>query len=160
MKILNVHERTVKAPIDKVIALFNTLASEHDQIWPKEHWPRIKLDKGLTIGSHGGHGPIQYKISEYLPGERIRFQFSEPKGFIGFHEFQMNSIDGDHTHLKHIIDIKTTLGGTIKWFTFVRWLHDALIEDVFDKVENKLLNKNLKPNWSASVKLLRSVLGA
>lgn len=160
MKILNIHQRTIEAPIDKVVELFTTLATKDDMIWPRENWPRMKLDKGLTIGSNGGHGPIGYKVSEYEPGKRIRFQFSEPKGFIGFHEFQMRSMGPKSTEVKHTIDIQTTLGGTVQWFSFVKWLHDALIEDAYDKVENNLLDKNLQPQWNLWVRILRSVLKA
>ncbi len=37
-----------------------TLSSDNDLVWPKEHWPGMKLDKGLVLGARGGHGPIGY----------------------------------------------------------------------------------------------------
>lgn len=40
----------------------------------------------------------------------------------------------------------TTGSASLKWAIAIRWLHDAYIEDAFDKVENQFIKdkKNLK----------------
>lgn len=60
MRVQNIHQRTISQPKAKVWLLMMTLSSDNDLVWPKEHWPGMKLDKGLVLGARGGHGPIGY----------------------------------------------------------------------------------------------------
>ncbi len=158
MKVLNVHRRTVHQPKEVVLELLNTLASREDKIWPHEKWPRMKLDKGLKVGSKGGHGPIRYFVNEYEPDKLIQFQFTNPSGFYGVHRLQLKASDPHKTTLIHTIEMKTSPQGTLKWMLFVRALHDALIEDAFDKVENYFDDQDRKSKWSLWVKFCRNVL--
>ena len=48
---------------------------------------------------------------------------------------------------------------TLTWAFAIRWLHDALIEDAFDKVENFFTGKNNKTEWNIWVRFLREILG-
>ncbi len=155
MKVTNVHSRVIPQPVAKVAALLATLAGEHDKVWPMEHWPRMKLDKGLVAGSKGGHGPIRYTVSKFEPGRIARFEFSGPKGFLGHHRFELSALGEDRTELKHVIEMKTSGIGTISWSLAYRWLHDALVEDALDKVENHFSKKKKKTEWSLWVKVLR-----
>jgi|SRR5690625_135111 len=59
-RVINTHERAFTATADQVGALVATLASRTDRLWPHEHWPRMRLDNGLSVGSSGGHGPVSY----------------------------------------------------------------------------------------------------
>ncbi len=43
----------------------------------------------------------------------------------------------------------------LTWPLVIRWLHDALIEDAFDKTENHFLSQKKVTSWSAWVKFLR-----
>ena len=54
--------------------------------------------------------------------------------------------------------MQTNLVGTLQWKTFIRVLHDALIEDAFDKVENYFSSEKKKTEWSGWVKFLRMLL--
>ena len=54
--------------------------------------------------------------------------------------------------------MKTSIMGAIKWLLVVRWLHDALIEDAFDKIQNQLVQQQKKTEWSFWVKILRVVM--
>ena len=49
-----------------------------------DRWSPIELDKGLQVGSKGGHGLIKYFVTEYRPEKSITFQF-DMTGFEGFH---------------------------------------------------------------------------
>ncbi len=158
MKVINIHERIIAQPIDKVIPLLNTLATRQDQIWPKEKWPGMRLDQGLAVGSRGGHGPIRYHIDNYVPGELIQFRFERPKGFAGVHRLSVSSTGAGKTKLHHIIDMQTSGRGTLVWLLAIRWLHDALIEDAFDKVENHFSAAQKRTPWSWWVKTLRFLL--
>ena len=155
MKVINIHKRKLKQPIEKVSQLFKTLATSNDLIWPYERWPAIKFKEGVKFGSRGGHGIIRYTIIDFKAGEKIKFQFSKPEGFNGTHELKIVSINDNVTEIYHEIRMKTSINATILWVFSIRWLHDALIEDAFDKVENHFLTEKIETKHNIWVKLLR-----
>lgn len=158
MKVINIHRRIIERPKTEIAELFKTLASKNDLMWPFENWPPMRLDQGLTVGSKGGHGPIKYTVEEYEANEFIQFKFTHPKGFNGFHRFEILALSDNSTELKHIIDMKATFAGTLQWVIAIRWLHDALVEDAFDKVENQFNLVKRENRWTIWVKLLRKLL--
>ncbi len=135
----NVHERIVRGTTDQAWALVETLASPNDKLWPRDPWPRMKLDKGLTVGSQGGHHTIRYHVERIEPGRSVLFRFEPPTGLDGVHRFEIVPA-GSSTKVRHIIDAKPTGTMRVAWPLFVRWLHDALIEDGFDVAEATLSN--------------------
>ena len=155
MQVINIHKRTINQPKEKVSQLFKTLASSKDLIWPYENWPAIRFKEGLKVGSKGGHGRIRYTITEFKEGECIRFQFSKPEGFNGTHELKIRTINEDSTEISHEINAELTLKATILWVFVIRWLHDALIEDAFDKVENYFTPNKKVTTYNFWVTLLR-----
>ncbi len=157
MQVTNIHSRIIHQPLHNVDALFHTLSSDNDLMLATHLWPRMKLDKGLAIGSNGGHGPIRYFVTHYEPGQSIQFQFSKPAGFNGYHKFEIKALDKETTEVKHTISMHTTLWGTVQWIIAIRWLHDAFIEDAFDKVENHFVVEKKKSKWSMWVKFLRKI---
>lgn len=158
MKVINIHQRIIPSPIERVVPLLRTLATAEDQVWPVEQWPRMQLDKGLTPGSRGGHGPIRYYIDELKPDRSIQFRFEKPLGFNGVHRLSIEPVDEQQTRLHHIIDMHTNGLGTVAWLIGIRWLHDALIEDAFDKIENRLCGTEKHTTWNRWVKTLRWAL--
>ena len=157
MKVINIHKRTLRQPVKEIAKIFNTLATENDKMLATNKWPPMKLDKGLQIGSKGGHGPIKYSVTEYEPEKSITFKFDLP-GFNGFHRFNLTELASNETELLHIIDMTTTGSATLKWALAIRWLHDAFIEDAFDKVENHFRNDKINTPWSLWVSVLRKVM--
>ncbi|MEO1033085.1 MAG: hypothetical protein AAFX55_16905 [Bacteroidota bacterium] len=157
MRVINVHKRHIHQPKEKVSQLFRTLATKDDLIWPYKNWPAIKFKNGLKIGSKGGHGPIRYTIIDFIEGEYIKFQFSKPEGFSGTHQLSINAIDDFNTEIIHEIRAKTAFRATLFWVFVIRWLHDALIEDAFDKVENYFTNGQKRTRHHSWVKVLRGV---
>ncbi|NHM08218.1 hypothetical protein G4D82_13390 [Flavobacterium sp. CYK-4] len=157
MKVLNIHKRRVNQPKAQIVELFRTLASENDLMLATHKWSPMKLDQGLQVGSKGGHGPIKYHVVAFHPEERIVFQF-DLKGFDGTHEFSIAALDQNSTELSHVIDMKTSGFSTLKWIFAIRWLHDAFIEDAFDKVENYFSASKKRSEWSFWVKLLRRIM--
>lgn len=158
MKVLNIHTRVIDQPVAEISKLFKTLASKNDQMWPVHRWPALKLDNGLKIGSSGGHGPIRYSVQKYTPGKFIKFKLSKPKGFNGIHEFEIKELAIDKTELKHSIRMTINGQALLSWPLAIRWLHDALIEDAFDTVENHFLAIKKKSDLSLWVKFLREIL--
>ena len=157
MKVINFHKRELNQPKSEVAELFKTLATDNDLMLATDKWSPMKLDRGLQVGSKGGHGPIKYFVTEYQPEESITFQF-DLTGFNGFHKFELKQLGADKTELSHIIDMTTTGSATMKWVFAIRWLHDAYIEDAFDKVENYFTIEKKKTKWIMWVKILRKIM--
>jgi hypothetical protein len=126
----------------------------------------MKFKDGLMVGANGGHGPIGYTIEKYNPGEIIEFKFMKPSGFHGIHRFELISTDGSGNaesgqgkcEITHIIDMKTTGSGILLWIFFIRPLHNALLEDALDKIENHFLTAKKKSHWNPWVRFLRSIM--
>ena len=155
MRVLNIHKRTLNQPKSKVTELLKTLSTENDRIWPKEKWPEMKFKNGIQVGAKGGHGPIRYSVEKYNPDEIIQFRFSKPDGFNGIHKFEVIELDKEKTEIKHTIEMNTTGKGTLIWTFAIRSLHNALIEDGFDKLENNFSENRKSTEWNLWVKFLR-----
>jgi hypothetical protein len=158
----NVHERMIDSPIDPVGSLIDGLGGSGDRLWPHDRWPALRLDRPLSVGARGGHGPIRYEVTDYERARRVRFAFTSPAGFHGCHEFTVTAA-GSRTLLRH--EIAMTLGGRAKvsWPLIFRPLHDALLEDALDRAEQQFAGPPVRPhNWSAYVRLVRRLasLGA
>lgn len=155
MKVQNIHKRVLSAPKNKVVELLRTLATENDKVWPKEKWPKMKFKGGIQIGAKGGHGSIKYCVEKYNTNEIIQFRFSKPNGFKGLHKFEINALDKSKTEIKHTIKMNTLGKGTLLWLFVIRPLHNALIEDAFDKIGNNFSNEPKSTKWNFWVKFIR-----
>jgi len=158
VKVLNIHSREINQPKRKVLELFSTLATEDDKVWPVEKWPPMRFKNGLKEGSEGGHGSIKYKVVKYDPTELVEFKFQSPKGFNGTHKFEVIEQNDNKTEFKHTIEMKTHGIGTLSWVLVIRWLHDALLEDALDKVENQFTDVTKRTEWNSWVNILRKIM--
>ena len=159
MKIINIHKRTFNQPKEILGELLGSLSTKEDKIWPYEKWYSMKFENGLKIGSKGGHGSIRYTIEKYTPNEFIQFIFTKPKGFIGVHSFEINELSDDKTELKHTIKMDVKFADLFNWIFVIKPLHNALLQDALDKVENHFNSKNnVVTEWSFWVKSLRNLL--
>ena len=156
MKVLNIHTRIIQKPKQAVSNLLVSLSTEDDLVWPREKWPAMRFEGDLKVGAKGGHGPIRYTVEKYNLDEIILFRFTKPKGFYGIHKIELKEISPTKTEIKHTIDIKTKGKSTFLWVFAIRPLHNALIEDCFDKVENKLTNSQKLSKWNFWVTFLRN----
>ena len=105
---VNLHERRFSIPADRVGELIDSIA-EPDGVWPSDRWPTMRMDDGLQVGSAGGHGPTRYTVDEYVPHRRVRvrFRFSAPRGFDGWHELAVVPA-GDGCDLRHTPSVHST----------------------------------------------------
>jgi hypothetical protein len=157
MKITNKHARTIDKPIKEVADLLSSLSSNNDQLWPHERWAPMKLDRELAEEATGGHGPIQYVVTEYKPGKKIKFKFLEPANFQGNHWFEIEEKEDKRTEITHTIDMNVSGAAILSWIFIIRPMHDALIEDSFDKAALNL-GLNIQPKkWSPWVRLLKRI---
>ena len=90
----------------------------------------------LQVGATGGHGTGPYTVPSYAPGRHIRFEFGG--GRQGYHEFTLQEVDDMTCVLRHATKAKLTFNSAWRWYFLIRPLHNALIEDLFDKVESQV----------------------
>jgi hypothetical protein len=160
MKVANVHSKRLRAEAVEVGALIDTLASSDDRLWPHRSWPPMRFDRPLGCGAVGGHGPIGYLVEEYEPGARVRFRFTRPHGFDGYHEFTVTPLEapGDSL-LEHALMMEARGRAAWSWVLIFRPLHDALIEDALANAEREISGVATAPRWPLRVVLLRRLLG-
>ncbi|KUH40588.1 MULTISPECIES: hypothetical protein [Streptomyces] len=161
MGVHNVHERLLAATEDEVGAVIDTLASgEGDLLWPGRDWSPMEFDRPLGPGAVGGHWPVGYTVTGYVPGRWIRFEFTRPRGFRGFHELAVLPAGPGRTRLHHTLTMTTGGWARITWPLAFRPLHDACLEDAFDRAELACTGGVARPaRWSPYVRLLQA-LGA
>ncbi|WP_269858123.1 SRPBCC family protein [Streptomyces sp. RPT161] len=158
MGVYNVHERLLAATRSEVGALIDTLAGDGDALWPHHSWPAMRLDGPLAVGAVGGHGPIRYTVTAYVPATWVRFTFNAPRGFDGFHEYTALAVDEHHTLLRHTLAMHARGPARLTWPLLWRPLHDACLEDSMDRAEGTWTTPGRPTRWSRYVSLLRSLV--
>lgn len=158
MKVTNVHQRLLHASPERVSALIEALGTPADGLWPAGTWPRIRFDGPLAVGVKGGHGIVGYFVDAYAPGHSIRLRFTAPKGFDGWHAFEILDATAQHCVLEHRIEMKASLRAALLWRLVIRPLHDACVEDVLSKAQASLGNEPLAVPWSPYVRFLRRLM--
>jgi len=153
----NVHERTLAASPVAVGELVDSLSSRDDRLWPHRRWPPMRLDKGLQVGSDGGHGPVRYDVARYEPGRLVAFAFTPKFPIDGEHRIEvLPGPNADTTLLRHTLEGDPHSWLHLGWPLCFRWLHDALIEDALDRAEAELAGVAWTPRpLPAHVRLLR-----
>lgn len=136
--ITNTYEGQLAVSAAQAERLIDGLAGHHDRLWPSEQWSALRLDKPLSVGARGGHGPIRYRVEEYSPGERVRFRFEHPAGFDGHREFIAVVLDATSSILRNALVMHATGLARLSWPLLFEPLHDALIKDGFDKASRQL----------------------
>ena len=155
MKVVNVHQRLLYASPEQVGALLDALSSPTDTLWPSDVWPRMKFDRPLGVGATGGHGPIGYFVEAHVSGQSIRFRFTEPQGFNGWHACEILDATARHCLLEHRIEMKLEGSARLLWPLVVRPLHNALVEDLLSRAQDLLGNPPKFVAWSPWVRFLR-----
>ncbi len=160
VRILNRHETLLAADAASVGGLLERLASVDDPLWPRRVWPAMRLDRPLSVGAAGGHGPIRYRVKSIEPGQRITFRFTGPRGFDGGHTLSVEALGPRLTRLTHVIDMRIHGPALLTWPLVFRPLHDALIEDAMAVAEVRAgMPPGMRP-WSAYVRALRWLMTA
>lgn len=157
MYVRNVHERDYDAPVEELGALLETLGTPDDRVWPADRWPRMRFDAPVAVGAQGGHGPIRYVVETIEPAREVRFRFTAPRGFDGTHAFVVDRL-GSGSRLTHLLVMDTSGLATLSWAVVYRPLHDALVEDAFDRIAAVLGEAPAGAPWSRWVTFLRSLL--
>ncbi len=155
----NVHERHIAASAGRAGAVLETLATDHDQVWPGATWAPMVLDRGLEPGSHGGHDGIRYTVTAHEAGRLVQFAFDRSTGIDGTHALSVVDLGDGNSLVRHVLEGRTHSAMVLLWPLAVRWAHDALVEDAFDLVEAALgVGPTVPAQWSLWVRLLRKAL--
>lgn len=134
MRFSSVNERVLPIDSARVTEAMASLSSPDDQLWPTARWPRMKLDAGLSPGSTGGHGPIQYVVEAYEPGRQVSFRFLPTSGFGGVHWFESTKTERG-VCLRHALLGEASFFGWLYWWVVLGPMHEALVQDAFDRAE-------------------------
>lgn len=154
MPVHNVHERLLPMGAAEVGGLIDTLSGgDSDLLWPHGDWPAMEFDRPLSTGAVGGHGPVRYTVAAYVPGTWVRFAFSGPRGFHGFHEYAVLPVDEKRTILRHTLSMRVTGTARLTWPLAYRWLHDACLEDSLDRAAPG----PARSRWSPYVRFLHAL---
>jgi hypothetical protein len=156
MKVINVHQRLLHASPARIDELLQTLGSPHDQVWPRDRWPRMVLDGPLGVGASGGHGPVRYFVEAREPGF-VAFRF-RMRGVEGWHGFEVLEATQQHRVLEHRMEAELTGGAAVRWAAVMRHLHDACVEDMLSNVQRALGDTPNPVAWSPYVKWLRRMM--
>lgn len=133
-KIRNVHERRIAADPEVVWDLLMAMPGPDGRLWPPGI-PTMRFDGPLAVGAHGRHGPIHYKVT-FLdpPSGHLVFAFREPTGLVGRHSFHVRP-DNAGAVLRHEVVANPEGWMRLKWPLIIRWVHDAVVEEVLDRAE-------------------------
>ena len=102
-------------------------------MWPGDRWWPQRFDGGLVPGAKGGHGPVRYKVESVSP-RSVVYRFPPRGWFRGTHRFDLRP-HPQGCELVHTLEGTLHGRGHVLWPLAVRWLHDALVEDVLDRAQ-------------------------
>ncbi len=145
-RICNVHERRIAAAPEQVWGLLMTLSGPDDRLWPAGV-PPLRFDGPLAVGARGRHGPIHYELTALEPSAgSLVFSFREPTGLVGHHSFHVSSDENAGALLRHEVIARPEGWMRLRWPLIVRWLHDTVVEEVFDQAERAMGNPPAHPH--------------
>jgi hypothetical protein len=155
----NVHERRIAVPPERLGPLLDRLGGPDDRLWPSPQWPPMVLDGPVAIGAAGGHAGMRYRVTAHEPGRRVEFTADPGVGVVGFHAFEVEPDGGSGSVLRHVLEARLTGSMRLAWPLAVRWVHDAVVEDLLDRAEAVLGTGPARPaRWTPWVRVLRAVL--
>jgi hypothetical protein len=156
----NVHERRIAAPAEEVGQLLDRMGGPHDRLWPAQDWMPMTLDQPLRVGSRGGHADIRYEGAAWEPGRRIELTFTPPTQLRGWHSLEVEALPDGSCLLRHVLVGQPTGSMRLLMPLVVRWIHDAVLEDLLDRAEQAVGTSPASPaQWSPWVRLLRRAVG-
>jgi hypothetical protein len=150
--IRNVHQRRYPVETARLGEILDRVAEPNSPVWPVNHWPPMVLDRPLAVDAKGGHGPVRYSCTAYEPGRRVEFTFAPDFFAHGTHTFEV--LDGGV--LRHTLIARPHGVGHLLWPLAFRWLHDACLEDLLDRVGDSAGHPPVtRTRWSPWVRFLR-----
>ncbi|MFE3193038.1 SRPBCC family protein [Nocardia sp. NPDC059240] len=159
--IWNIHQRELPVPAKQVGALLDTVAEPGNPLWPSQNWPALVLDRPLQVGADGGHGDIRYSCTAYEPGRAVEFTFAPSMPFTGAHTLEIIDRGESGCVVRHLLVAEADGPPSwLLWTCAIRWLHDAVVEELLDGVATAAGQPPARPtSWSPWVRVLRLGFG-
>lgn len=134
-KIRNVHQRRITADPEVVWGLLMAMPGPDGQLWPPGI-PTMRFDGPMQLGADGRHGPIHYTVTTLdATGGDLVFGFRDPTGLAGHHSFHVRPDGRTGTWLRHEVIADPTGWMQLAWPLAIRWVHDAVVEEIMDRAE-------------------------
>ncbi|QNG20567.1 DUF2867 domain-containing protein [Rhodococcus triatomae] len=130
MRIRNIHERVVDADAEDIAPLLATIGQPDDVLYPPL-WEPMWFDGPVAVGASGTHGTI----TAYEPGRLIEIAFPDGIGVTGTHTFTVTTLGPRRSLVRHDVDADATLVGWLGWQALIRPAHDAVLEQVLDRLQ-------------------------
>ncbi|WP_040815798.1 hypothetical protein [Nocardia concava] len=93
----------------------------------------IRAAGELREGQSTGHGVVKYSITRFVPAQEIHFAFHRHLAMRGGHAFVIRpGAQPDTAIISHEIHAQPILYTRLIWPLFLRYFHDAVVEDIFD----------------------------
>jgi hypothetical protein len=143
--VTNEHARRLPASAEVVGRLLDRLGSPGDPLWPSPPWVPMRLDRPLSVGADGGHGPVRYYVSRYEPGRLVEFTFHERTGLLGTHTFEVEPAGSDACELRHRLIARPVGIQQIMWPALIRSCHDTVLEHLLDNAELAVTGRGARP---------------
>jgi hypothetical protein len=154
--IRNAHQREIDAPAELIGHALDGLGRPGDLLWPSPQWLPMELDRPVSVGASGGHGPVRYEVVEHEPGRRVRFEMRPTVGLHGYHELMVEPLGERRCSVRHEVVGHASGSMRFVWPLAVRPLHDAVVEDLLDNGERIGTGGVASPaHWSWWVRCLR-----
>ena len=152
MHIHNVHAREIAAPAKAVGGLLEGMARGDGRLWPTDRWPTepMNFDRGLEVGSRGGHGTTRYVVDEHEPGRCVVFRFTPEMALDGIHRFDVEPLGPRRTRLTRTL--AAAVGPRLRLAAPVLIAyHDAILEDLLARADHAATGAPLRypqiPRW-------------
>ncbi|MEV4277555.1 DUF2867 domain-containing protein [Actinoplanes xinjiangensis] len=132
----NTHQRLLPAPAADVGRLLDRIGRPGDPLWPSPTWQPMRLDRPLSVGATGGHGPVRYHVSDYRPGRLVEFTFDPRIGLTGTHTFEVIDHGDDACVLRHRLVATPSAHMRPLWPALIGPCHDTVLEHLLDNAEH------------------------
>jgi uncharacterized protein DUF3995 len=164
LKIKSIHTRELPVAPEEVGALLDGLGSQGDRIWPTDRWPTtpLEIDGPLAVGAPSRQGllrltQIRQVVDDYRPGRRIAFRFAPGLGIVGTHHLEVEPLGEDRSRLTHTLEGRVE-PKMIPVYPILIRQHDALVEDLLDRVELVTTGRIARPTrWPISVRIANAL---
>ncbi|MDN5861611.1 MAG: DUF2867 domain-containing protein, partial [Pseudonocardia sp.] len=114
---------------EEIGPLLARLGQPDDPLYPPG-WKPMRYDGDIAVGARGTHGVI----TAYEPGRLLEFTFPDGMGITGTHTFTITPVGPGRSRVRHTVDADAVPLAWLVWHTAIRPVHDAVLEELLDRL--------------------------